>query len=197
VLTPLPRSFYARPTARVARELLGKVIVRRDDDGGRVRLARITPEAIERGVAGTQWRGRLERIQVADKSVWIDGLHNAHAARAVAPYIDEKVPRPRLLVFGIMSDKDVAAVTAILFPRFQSVITTEPYVPRSANAEELASIAKQMGIDAQGEAVPAHAFESAMRSRYRNIFIGGSLYLAGAAIEFFDAKRNRGGKQKK
>jgi dihydrofolate synthase/folylpolyglutamate synthase len=163
----------------------------------RPRMTRITPETIERGVAETRWRGRLERIETANKSIWIDGLHNGHAARAVAPYIDEKVPRPRLLVFGIMSDKDIAAVTQILFPRFDSVITTEPYVPRSASAEELASIARKMGIEAQADAVPGRAFERAMRSRYRNIFIGGSLYLAGAAIEFFDAQHNRGSKQQK
>jgi DNA-3-methyladenine glycosylase len=40
-LSPLPRSFYERPTARVARELLGKVIVRQPEDGGPLRLARI------------------------------------------------------------------------------------------------------------------------------------------------------------
>ena len=40
-LAPLPRSFYERPTARVARDLLGKVIVRRPEDGGPPRMARI------------------------------------------------------------------------------------------------------------------------------------------------------------
>jgi DNA-3-methyladenine glycosylase len=41
-LKPLPRTFYARPTATVARDLLGKVLVRNDQAGcGRIRLARI------------------------------------------------------------------------------------------------------------------------------------------------------------
>jgi DNA-3-methyladenine glycosylase len=40
-LSTLPRSFYERPTEEVARALLGKLIVRRPEDGGRVRLARI------------------------------------------------------------------------------------------------------------------------------------------------------------
>lgn len=183
--TPLPGDFQRRNVAlavRAAREL-------------RPRLKRITSASIERGVAETRWRGRLERVELAGKSIWIDGLHNAHAAEAVAPYIEENVPRPRLLVFGIMRDKDVAAVARILFPRFDCVITTEPYAPRSASAQELASIAREMGIDATAEPVPAHALQRAVRSRDRNIFIGGSLYLAGAAIEFFDAQRDRRGKQ--
>ena len=185
--TPLPGDFQRHNVAlaaRAASEL-------------RAVLTRITPESIEQGIAKTRWRGRLERIELAGKSIWIDGLHNAHAADAVAPFIDANVSRPRLLVFGIMRDKNFAAVAKILFPRFESVITTEPYAPRSASATELASMAKDMGIDATAEAQPADAFRRAMQSRYENVFIGGSLYLAGAAIEFFDAQRDRGREKQK
>ena len=44
---------------------------------------------------------------------------------------------------------------------------------------------------------PARAFELAMRSPQRSVFIGGSLYLAGAAIEYFDAQRKRSNKKQK
>jgi DNA-3-methyladenine glycosylase len=40
-LAPLPRAFFARPTERVARALLGKLIVRRLENGGLARTARI------------------------------------------------------------------------------------------------------------------------------------------------------------
>src|SRR5689334_20143320 len=62
----------------------------------------VNEAAIERGVASTRWRGRLEHLRVRGKDVWIDGAHNAHAARAIAAFI-ERLPRPRTLVFGIMS----------------------------------------------------------------------------------------------
>ncbi len=39
-MTPLPREFYDRPTATVARDLLGKLLVRRRPDGAQ-RVARI------------------------------------------------------------------------------------------------------------------------------------------------------------
>jgi len=157
-------------------------------------LPHITDAAIERGVKRTRWRGRLERIDCDGKSIWIDGLHNAHAAAAVAPFIDAHVPRPRLLVFGIMRDKNVNAVAHILFPRFDSIIATDPYPPRSAEPAELV---KMTNVEAIAEPQPTRAFDRAMRSRYRNIFIGGSLYLAGAAIEYFDAKRQNARKQQK
>jgi len=155
-------------------------------------LERITPQTIERGVVETRWRGRLERIDYANKTIWIDGLHNAHAAAAIAPFIEKNLPRPRLLVFGIMRDKAIDAVASTLFPMFDCVITTEPYPPRAANAAALAAIARTMNIESKAHPQPMRAFDAAMRSSHRNMFIGGSLYLAGAAIEYFDAQRQSG-----
>jgi len=149
-------------------------------------LPKITSESIERGVAATQWRGRLEKIERVGKEIWIDGGHNAHAVAAIAPFIAERVTAPRLLVFGIMSDKDVADVTAALFPMFDTIIATEPYPPRSEPAARLVDLAGGKGI---AEPDPRRAIERALESRYQSLVIAGSLYLAGAAIEFFDAQR--------
>jgi dihydrofolate synthase/folylpolyglutamate synthase len=179
--TPLAGAFQQRNAAlavRAAEEL-------------RPVLGRITSESIKRGVAATRWRGRLEKFEHASKGIWIDGGHNAHAIRAIAPFIASEIPAPRLLVFGIMSDKDLDDVTALLFPLFESVIATEPYPPRSATAEHLASLARNMSIDAVAEPDPANAIERALASGYGSIVIAGSLYLAGAAIEFFDAHGNQ------
>jgi dihydrofolate synthase / folylpolyglutamate synthase len=156
----------------------------------------IDAEAIERGVARTHWRGRLERIAIGDKIVWVDGFHNAHAVSAIVPFIEKFLKPPRLLVFGMMRDKPIEAVARSLFPLFDRVIATEPYLPRSASAEDLAARAAAMGIDAKAEPRPERAFQRAMRSPHRNILIGGSLYLAGAAIAYFDQQRERAGKKK-
>ncbi len=176
--TPLAGAFQERNAAlavRAAEELMP-------------RLPKMTPESIERGVAATRWRGRLERIEHAGKEIWIDGGHNAHAIAAIAPFIAERVATPRLLVFGIMNDKDIADVTTALFPLFDSIIVTEPYPPRSEPAARLVEMAGGKGV---AESDPKRAFERALESRYRSIVIAGSLYLAGAAIEFFDAHRKQ------
>jgi len=157
----------------------------------RSQLPEITPAAIRRGVAATQWRGRLERAVIAGKEVWVDGLHNTHAAQVVAPFIARNVKRPRLLVFGIMSDKDVWDVTSLLFPLFDEIITTEPYPPRSEPAWGLASLAKAMKIKARAIPDPRSAIRAALASGVRAVFVGGSLYLAGAAVEFLDKTRKR------
>jgi len=159
-----------------------------------VRTARelgVDEESIARGVAQTQWRGRLERIDFGGKTIWVDGFHNAHAAAAVAPFIEENLPPPRLLVFGMMRDKAIDAVARTLFPLFECIITTEPYPPRSADADDLAAVARAMNVESKTERQPSRALALAMRSPQRSVFIGGSLYLAGAAVEYFDAKRKQ------
>lgn len=154
-------------------------------------LTKITPASIDRGVRETRWRGRLELTRAGGKDVWVDGCHNAHAIRAVAPFIAERVRAPRLLVFGIMSDKDVHDVARALFPLFDCIIATEPYRPRSMSAEELVRIARAMGVRAEAEPEPRRALEKALASTQTSVFVGGSLYLAGAAIEFLDAQRDQ------
>jgi len=144
------------------------------------RALRIPEDAIERGVKSTSWRGRLEHLRVGEKDVWIDGAHNAHAARAIARFI-ATLPQPRVLVFGIMSDKQVVEVQETLYPLFDEIIATEPYPPRSASAASLANVP-----NAFAEADVNQAIERALGSTAATIFVGGSLYLAGAAIAFYD-----------
>ena len=133
------------------------------------------------GLMQARWRGRLERIEHAGKTIWIDGGHNAHAVAQTAPFFDANVAKPRLLVFGIMSDKVVQPVVDQLFPMFDRVIATEPYPPRSMRADAFAGATPIPN--------PEEAFEAALRASEQNIVITGSLYLAGAAIGFFDKIR--------
>jgi DNA-3-methyladenine glycosylase len=63
----LPRAFYERPTVRVARELLGKLLVRRPPGSGEIQLARIVEvEAYlgERDAASHARRGPTPRAAI-------------------------------------------------------------------------------------------------------------------------------------
>jgi dihydrofolate synthase/folylpolyglutamate synthase len=153
----------------------------RRNAGLAVRTARelgIREDVIEQGVRNTRWRGRLERLEAGGKQVWIDGGHNLHAIERTAPYFDANVPRPRLLVFGMMRDKNVQPVVDRLFPLFDRVIATDPYTPRAVKPEEFAG--------AIPIADPDDAFRAATEAPEPHIVVTGSLYLAGAAIAFFD-----------
>ncbi len=66
-LSPLPRAFYQRPTLPVARELLGKLLVRRGPDDRPLRVARLVEvEAYlgERDAASHARRGPTPRAAI-------------------------------------------------------------------------------------------------------------------------------------
>jgi len=65
-----------------------------------------------------------------------------------------------------------------LFPLFDRVIATEPYPPRSVPATSFANATPIPN--------PEDAFKAALEAEESEIVITGSLYLAGAAIGFFD-----------
>lgn len=153
----------------------------------RERFPRIDEGSIARGVASTRWRGRLERFTFGSRTIVVDGCHNAHAARAVAPWIKAHLPEPRLLVFGIMGDKDAREVMATLFPLFTRVIATEPYPPRSMRADDISEVARAAGLEAIAEPDPERAVLRALEAAEVSVFVGGSLYLAGSAIATLDA----------
>ena len=146
----------------------------------------ITPEAIVAGVRATHWRGRLERVEYGSKTIWVDGAHNAHAVRRIARFAADHLERPRILVFGIMGDKDIEDVASAIFPLFDKVVTTVPYPPRSASAVDLAAIAERMGVPAVIEPDPQAAICAALAADAQAVLVCGSLYLAGVALSFLD-----------
>ena len=94
-------------------------------------------EFIERGIHDTQWPGRLELISQRP-DVYIDGAHNVAGAQAVAEFIREKYPNQRLwLVFGVMRDKNIRAITEALFPLASELILTAPAIERAMPPQEI------------------------------------------------------------
>jgi folylpolyglutamate synthase/dihydropteroate synthase len=85
----------------------------------------------------------------------------------------------------VMSDKPFDQMTGALFPLFDRIITTEPYPPRSVDAESLAQKARVLGIHVDADPTPSAALQRALDSEIPTIFVGGSLYLAGEAVAFF------------
>lgn len=77
-----------------------------------------TPAAIEEGLAGVRWPGRLEQV---DPTWLLDAAHNPDGAEALARYLRATTAAPRppganVLVFGALGDKDWRSMLAILAP---------------------------------------------------------------------------------
>ncbi len=84
----------------------------------------------------TRWEGRLETVS-RRPLVLLDGAHNPEGAEALAGHIRDVVRRRVVLVFAAMEDKDIRAMTRILFPLASAVVLTRVPYERSATPEAL------------------------------------------------------------
>ncbi len=142
---------------------------------------RISDENIVRGIAATEWPGRVERV-ATKPDVYFDGAHNPGAARELAAFLEENFRgRKVFLIFGAMRDKAVDEVTGALFPHACEVLFTEPRTPRAISAAQLARMAghhaERFSVYPEAEL----ALESALAKAQPEdaVLITGSLYLVG------------------
>jgi len=145
------------------------------------RKYRISEDNIARGIAMTQWPGRIEKLQ-SSPDVYLDGAHNPGAARELARFIEESLAgRKVFLIYAAMRDKAVDEVAGLLFPHAEEVIFTEAKTPRAISARQLEEIAGHHA--AQYSTIPdaEKAVEVALGKAKPGdvIVITGSLYLVG------------------
>ncbi len=153
--------------------------------------------AFETGIAKAEWPARLQLLSHGnlkafaplDSELWLDGGHNADGARAVAAALgdfEERVPRPLVLVVGMLTTKDCEGFLRNFAGLARRVIAVPiPRQEKSLPADALADAARRAGIPADSRdtieaalaAVGGLALEPAPR-----ILITGSLYLAGEAL---------------
>ncbi|MBQ8619607.1 MAG: bifunctional folylpolyglutamate synthase/dihydrofolate synthase [Clostridia bacterium] len=139
---------------------------------------RITEDTIRRAFADVHWPGRLEFFG----NVILDGAHNEPGVKALCAYCDAWLEREKtVLLTGMMEDKDVACMTAMLAPRARCVVATQPNVPRAMAAQKLADAFAAHGADAQAVADPKAALARAreLAGKDGTVLCAGSLYLIG------------------
>ena len=152
------------------------------------RWKRLHKERIVQAVQEARWDGRLEFV-LRRPLVVLDGAHNEAGARVVAAYARDFLPRPLTLVFGIMKDKNIRRVSALLFPLAETIILTSVPLLRSASPELVFYLAKVRGKKTFLEPDPKRAVQKAvqMTPLGGSILITGSLFLVGEAKKLFPA----------
>ncbi len=173
-----------------------------DNAGVAVAALRAAREAIanaayEAGLLRADWPGRLQLLThgklaalvPAGSELWLDGGHNPDGARAVAAALcelEERVPRPLVLVVGMLATKDCGnflrhfagiarRLIAVPIPRQEKAIAPEVIV-ETARA---AGIAAQPSSDVNAALASIAQLGLAAPPR---ILITGSLYLAGEVL---------------
>jgi dihydrofolate synthase/folylpolyglutamate synthase len=157
----------------------------------------LSPRALEQGLTHAEWRARLERLPVGSlhayvadgTEIWLDGGHNPAGGKVIAQALaelEERVPRPMHIVFGMMETKDAHAFIAPFKGLVERVYTVPiPSEPNAFSAEALAEIARAEGFDATAaSSVPDALLRSqGALSGPRRVLICGSLYLAGHVLK--------------
>jgi dihydrofolate synthase/folylpolyglutamate synthase len=144
----------------------------------------ITESAIKRGLEEAVHPGRLELVTPDDDTapILFDGAHNPEGAASLAGFLKEFAPQPLTIVFGAMSDKDLARITSLLFPLASQIVLTCVDNPRAASLKTLSHFVHDNSATAVTYAESALiALETARRITPPNgmICLTGSLYLVG------------------
>ena len=150
----------------------------------------ISDESLEAGlrdvVRATGLRGRWE-ILSKDPLLICDTGHNEDGIRYVVDQL-LSLGRPLHIVFGMVNDKDISGVLALL-PREATYYFTAASVPRALAAEHLRTLAQPFRLE--GTAYPdlPTALEEAKRQAKPGdaIFVGGSNFLIADLLQYINS----------
>ena len=175
--TPV-RSYRLRPRLAGQHQLHNVALAIRAvevlDDAGWPRTPR---SAIEAGINGCRWPGRLERLELGSGHVvLLDAAHNAQGAAALRRFLESEAKSYRLL-FGALADKDVAAVLPPLARGAGSVVLTTPDSPRAIPPERLVEGVGSRPVRVERD-VDA-ALTVALEPPAQTVVVCGSIYLVG------------------
>ncbi len=99
----------------------------------------VDERSMRNGLSEIQWNGRLEVVGERPL-VLLDGAHNPHGARALAEYLrSHYADRRKILVFGVMKDKDYEAILKEILPFVDVVVFTRPGIERALLPQSLKS----------------------------------------------------------
>jgi dihydrofolate synthase/folylpolyglutamate synthase len=150
--------------------------------------------ALRAALGWADWPARLQRLDgalaarlPAGAELWLDGLHNPAAAKAIADFFRTHTPpdRPFHMILGLLENKDPVGVLQPFVGRVGQLQAVE--VPGHAHhaPSVLAGLAAQAGI----AAIPADSVAAALDritaesgGKPPVVLIGGSLYLAGRVL---------------
>ncbi len=138
----------------------------------------LTEAAIRAGIAATRWPGRLERFRAGSKTVWLDGCHNPEGARTLAGFLEERGATADIL-FGVMRDKDAAAIAAPLFAAARRVVLTVPESSRAASLDDLDRSLGALAARCDRSASPREGLDRLLAEPAGEVVVAGSLYLVG------------------
>lgn len=147
----------------------------------------IPNSVVHTGLRNLFWPGRFE-VMGRSPLVILDGAHNLPGVRALARDVERFFPARdrRILLFGILRDKEVDAMCDVLFPLFPRIVLTQSPSPRALPAGNLLPLAHSYGAEATVTKSVVKGLEAAQEQLQIDdaFLVTGSLTVVKAARRF-------------
>lgn len=152
----------------------------------RRRGLKISYEAVKSGLEEVKWPARFE---IVSQNPWfvIDGGHNPQCAETVRDNLEEYFPdMHRVLLVGVMADKDYGSLSEVLSPVADEFVAVRPDTPRALDAEILAESLRRFGKPVTVCPNIEAGVETAKKLAGNGVACAvGSLYMSGPVRECF------------
>lgn len=154
---------------------------------------RITITHVREALRIVSWPARFELIELSGQKVLIDGAHNPAGMRVLRQSLDDIFPaEQRVLLLGILKDKDIDTMLDILLRPTDTVVVTMPQSERADSADDLlrrvAPAVQHVESFADNREALRRALELANKERL--LVIAGSLYLVGGVRQMLLARKD-------
>ena len=160
---------------------------------------RITEPVVREALRLVTWPGRFEYLEVPSEGgagvqpVLIDGAHNPAGMEVLRQSLDAYFPgQPRVLLLGILHDKDIDKMLRTLVRPEDLVVMTPPQSDRAEKARVLAEEAAQYArsVAYREDNVEALALALSLAQEGRLLVVAGSLYLIGGLRQLLLGKED-------
>jgi dihydrofolate synthase/folylpolyglutamate synthase len=143
--------------------------------------------AIRTGLETVNWPGRLQLVtRPSGQKILLDGAHNVAGAKVLRQALEKYFGGSRrILVLGVLQDKDWRQICETLAPLAVRIFTVPVSSERTADARELAAACRAANPSAEIGSCSslAGALEKVAWDDF--VVVTGSLYLVGEALESF------------
>ncbi len=140
----------------------------------------ITIENMRQGIKNAKNPARFEVVG-NNPTVIIDGAHNPEGMRTFADALELIADKERILVIGMLRDKDIRTSLSYIKGKFKKAYTVNVNNPRAMDSFELSEICKDYFDCVETCDNPQTAFDKAYNQASEqdaNLCVCGSLYLA-------------------
>jgi dihydrofolate synthase/folylpolyglutamate synthase len=155
----------------------------------------LSSQDIETGMRKVIWPGRFQIVTTRPRVI-IDGAHNPDAIKALVAslkiFLDSyhRTVSKKILIICVSRDKDLALMAQEIHPVFDEVVATRSRHPRSMEAEAVAGQFAGYGVTTRVSWCVEQALDEVLGPGLKDqvIVITGSLFVAGEALGYFQAR---------